>query len=849
MLHRRVSYLQVAALTLICTAPARLVAQERNVTTVPAELRDRLQLSPFYHKAIVADGFPILSSRKVSDHALLEAAYLIDRMLRKRPDVRRALTRNGTRLVIMAPDELTTRVPEHSDLRPARFWDMRARGLGATRTRPASSCGEENLLRLRGDPYRAESVLVHEFAHTIHRMGLTSINPGFDRRLKGIYRRAVERGLWRGKYAAVDHEEYWAEAVQSYFDTNRPPDHDHNFVDTREELEAYDPEIARLVDQVFRGETWRYVRPRDRENAAHLEGFDRDSAPRFAWPPELVRWNREHDASPPHESQEGSREKKPEKREKPGKKDRQEARQKRSWKASGRRGAVVAGGSESVAAGMELLESAGNAVDAAVATLLALTVTDSSQYCFGGEVPIIIYSAERGVVEVLAGQGAAPKLATREHFDRPGGIPGSGVEPAAVPAVLDVCLTALSRHGTRTFAEVVDPTLEILDRRGEAWHRDLARTLRRLTDAEKRGDGDRERGLRLVADYFYRGPIAREISTWCETNGGLLREVDFATHVTRVEEPVSTTYRGYTVLKCGPWTQGPYLLETLNLLEGFDLRASRHNSADTIHLAIEAMKLALADRDTYYADPLFVDVPTEQLLSKGYATLRRPLIDPSTASLRLRPGDPRHGKALLPDGAKRAGPGGPASDTTTCLVADGDGNVVAATPSGWSGVLAGGTGVRLGTRLQSFNNWKGHPNCVEPGKRPRITLTPTLVLEDGKPVLAISVAGGDGQDQATLQLLLNSIDFDMSPADAVTAARFGTDHFVGSFRQPRPQLGSLSIYESVGKEVIDDLRGRGHRVRVAGPPLWHPSLLRIDRTSGRIDVAGDPQAGRHADAR
>jgi hypothetical protein len=291
-----------------------LFAEERHVTAVPSELRARLKLAPFYEKAVVADGFPILSSKEVSDYALLEAAYLIDQMLAKRLDIRQALTKNKVRFVIMAPSELTTVVPEHSDLTPAKFWDMRARGLGATRRRRAVSCGEENLLRLRGDPYRTENILIHEFAHAIHELGLSSVDTKFDRRLRGIYRRAMKRRLWKEKYASVNHKEYWAEAVQSYFDTNRPPDHDHNFVDTREELEAYDPEIAKLVNEVFRGEKWRYVRPGRRKSAAHLEGFDRDKSPKFEWPPALVRWYAENGARVSEEMKKrrrkGTREKK-----------------------------------------------------------------------------------------------------------------------------------------------------------------------------------------------------------------------------------------------------------------------------------------------------------------------------------------------------------------------------------------------------------------------------------------------------------------------------------------------------------------------------------------------------------
>jgi gamma-glutamyltranspeptidase/glutathione hydrolase len=289
-------------------------------------------------------------------------------------------------------------------------------------------------------------------------------------------------------------------------------------------------------------------------------------------------------------------------------------------------------------------------------------------------------------------------------------------------------------------------------------------------------------------------------------------------------------------------------LQALNLLEGFDLKGMGHNKADAIHVTVEALKLAFADRDVYYADPLFADVPLKELLAKGYADLRRPLIDMKHASLEQRPGGPRHGKALLDKAEARRGLGGPAHDTTTCLAADAQGNVVAATPSGWSGVVAGATGVWLGTRLQSFNIWEGHPNVIEPGKRPRITLTPTLVLKDGKPVLAVSVAGGDAQDQASLQLLLNALDFGLSPDQAVSAPRFNTDHLLGSFRQKEPALGSLSVSPDLGEETIGELRARGHKVTVERRGHSAPCLIRRGPSSGEIQAAGDPRARRHAAA-
>lgn len=515
---------------------------------------------------------------------------------------------------------------------------------------------------------------------------------------------------------------------------------------------------------------------------------------------------------------------------------------------SGHRGAVSAGGAEAVEAGMAILRSGGNAADAAAATLLALSVTDSAPFGFGGEVPILVYDARRRVVEVLGGQGAAPHLATVDYFKKRGHrtIPGGGAVAATVPAVLDAIVTALDRYGTMTFSEIAEPTLSILAGRRAQWHKNFAETLRRLIEAEKAADGDRKRGLRLVADYFYRGPIAREIEDWSLKNGGLLRYSDLARHVTRIEEPLKVNYRGYEVYKCGPWTQGPYLLETLRLLEPFDIKGMGHNSADYIHLVTEALKLGLADRDEYYGDPLFTDVPTKALLSREYAALRYRLIDMKKASAETRPGDPRRMKALL-DKSKQRDNGAKVSirDTTTCVVVDRWGNMVVATPSGWGGPIAGKTGVKLGSRLQSLNLWPGHPNCLEPGKRPRTTLTPTIVLKNGKAVMGISVAGGDMQDQVALQLLLNKIEFGLEVTESLAAPRFYTEHHVGSFRQRPPQLGSLRIYRNVGGDTTRELAKRGHRISAVGD-TGQPSIITVDPRTGFIRAAGDADTDRHA---
>ncbi|MFC1738874.1 gamma-glutamyltransferase family protein [Planctomycetota bacterium] len=512
-----------------------------------------------------------------------------------------------------------------------------------------------------------------------------------------------------------------------------------------------------------------------------------------------------------------------------------------NWRAEGRNGALVAGDKEAVEVGLEIFKKGGNAIDVTAATILALTVTDYRKYfCFGSEVPIIVYDAKRGVVEVLCGQGPAPELATREHFMSQGNTASRGIESWTVPGVLDACLTALDRYGTMRFVDVSAPMLRILDRHEEDWHARFAKTVRRLVEAEK-GARDRKRGLRLVADYFYRGPIAREIDEWSRENGGLIRYSDLARYMTRIEEPITVNYRGYTVYKCGPWSQGPVMLQALQLLEGYDLAQMGHSSADFLHVVAESMKLAYADRDAHYGDPLFSDVPMDELLSAEYTQMRRELIDMQRASVIQQPGDPLAGKAIL-EGYKPLWGSGESekNDTSICIVADRWGNMVASTPSGNGvpdGHEVGSNGVKMGNRMLCFNIWEGHPNCVEPGKRPRTTLTPTLVLKDGKPVLVANVAGGDLQDQSSLQMLINHLDFGMDPAQCVTSVPLSTGHMVGSFGQGAADLGSLGVRTEVSEDVVEELKARGHKVQLGA---WgsHDAILTIDPESGLIRAAG-----------
>jgi cyclophilin family peptidyl-prolyl cis-trans isomerase len=265
-------------------------AEAAPVTAVPDSVRREFKLSPFYQKYTDIGGLPVVGSTNVSDFALREAAWLVGQMLTNRADILKAMAANQTRLAVMAHNEYTTDIPEHSQLKPRVFWDRRARGLGAEPDAPAVSCGEENLLCFPRDPYATENICIHEFAHAIHDMGMSRIDATFDQRLRAAYHSATNRSLWKNTYAAVDPHEYWAEGAQSWFDNNRENDALHNHVNTRAELKEYDPDLAALCREVFGDIPWRYRKPMERpaEERAHLVGFDAKSSPVFHWRAESV---------------------------------------------------------------------------------------------------------------------------------------------------------------------------------------------------------------------------------------------------------------------------------------------------------------------------------------------------------------------------------------------------------------------------------------------------------------------------------------------------------------------------------------------------------------------------------
>ncbi|MFZ4629482.1 MAG: gamma-glutamyltransferase family protein [Blastocatellia bacterium] len=563
----------------------------------------------------------------------------------------------------------------------------------------------------------------------------------------------------------------------------------------------------------------------------------------------------------------------------------------------GRHG-VVAGGHPLVAeAGLRMLHRGGNAIDAGVAAVLAASVVEISHFGFGGEVPVLIRMARSPVV-TINGQGQAPELATAEFYRRldPPRVPSTGPLAATVPGVLDAMIVALQNYGTKSLAEVMEPAIELADgfpidemrvayltntrRVYEKWpasravflpggevprvgdlfvQKNLAATLRELVAVEKRQLARRQsrvRALEAVRDHFYRGPLGARFCEAIEAAGGLMRPSDLARFRAEIETPVRTTYRGYEVYKVGFWSQGPVMLETLNLLEGYDLKAMGHNSSEYVHTTIEAIKLAFADRDRYYGDPRMVEVPGTALLSKEYAAMRRTLIDARRASLEQRPGDPLGRRPL--GGSPGEAETGPsrvplderANDTTCVNVIDAAGNVFSATPSGaWlPAFLAGETGIPVSNRLQSFLLEPGHPNELRPGKRPRITLSPTIVLQGGEPFAALSTPGGDNQDQALLQVLFNLIEFGMNPQEAVEAGRFETQHYVSSFDDHRISPGSLILEQRLGEPVIEEMRRRGHRVEVKPDftPAAAPTVVLFDPRTRVIQAGADVRRGRYA---
>jgi gamma-glutamyltranspeptidase/glutathione hydrolase len=560
------------------------------------------------------------------------------------------------------------------------------------------------------------------------------------------------------------------------------------------------------------------------------------------------------------------------------------------------RGMVVAEHYLAAEAGLRMLHAGGNAFDAAVAATLVEGVVNPHMHTFGGELSALLYTAHDRRTLAVNGNTKAPRAATIEWFrdhDLPL-IPMAGVLAAGPPAAPHALLAALARVGTMSFAAVVAPALELAEGgfpmhaalRGPApahqlgdfslagsaelfrttWptsaavylpngalpdvgalvrNPDLARTFRLMVAAEDAAVGHgRHHGLSAASDAFYRGEIAERIVAHAAAHGGLLAITDLHDYRSEIEAPVALAYGEHTVHKCGPWSQGPVFLQQLALLAGFDLRALGHNSADYVHLITEAAKLAFADREQFYGDPTFVDVPLSGLLAPAYAEARRALIDPARASLAQRPGDPRRGRALL-EGEEIFAARDWGRGTVFVAAVDGDRNMAAFTPSGaWipASPVIDGLGFPLGTRVQTFYLDPRHPNALLPGKRPRTTLTPTLVTRGGAPAMVFGTQGGDQQDQWTLQVFLNLVVFGMEVQDAIEAARFSSLHFPSSFFPHHASPGGVRVEGRVPEAVRAELERRGHLVTVEDDWVAGDVLcIRVDEERGVLRGGADPR--------
>jgi gamma-glutamyltranspeptidase/glutathione hydrolase len=563
----------------------------------------------------------------------------------------------------------------------------------------------------------------------------------------------------------------------------------------------------------------------------------------------------------------------------------------------GRQAAVSSMKAEATEAARRILAAGGNAFDAIVGGQAALAVTDFPSNGVGSDAVVLVYVASEKKVVSINAEPRAPKLATIEWYEKNNGgrIPSSdGLLSGGTPGVVDAWYILLDRWGTMSFAEVLQPAIELAEngyplsevrahaiagsakirkypstvkiylpngqapKAGEIFRNpDLARTLKKLVEAEKDNQANgRHAALKAARDRFYKGDIAREMAAFSEAHGGLFRYEDFAQYTAEVETPVSIDYRGYQIYKNPSASQGPAELIALNLLEGYNLQALGLNSTDFIHLNIEAVKLAMADREKYLGDMDFIKIPYAGLLSKDYARERRKLIDPAKASVELRPGAPekfmsgmppleRPVRAVLDGHADHEG------DTSYIGVVDKDRNMVSFEPSLHSvfgtGVVMGDTGIIFNCRGDYYSLVRGEANALEPGKRPRSTLQSTLVMKDGQPFAIMGSPGGDDQVMRTLQTLINVVDFGMNIQQAIEAPRWSTSSFPSSVFPHTMHPGAMAVEARIPEATRAALIARGHKLRVAGPwSLGSNAGIIVDEKNGVLSAGADPRAEAYA---
>ncbi|MGO8333328.1 gamma-glutamyltransferase family protein [Rhizobium ruizarguesonis] len=551
------------------------------------------------------------------------------------------------------------------------------------------------------------------------------------------------------------------------------------------------------------------------------------------------------------------------------------------------------------AVGMSILEKGGNAFDAAVATGFVLQIVEPHLCGPGGDLPAVIYSKKKDKVEVICAQGPAPAGATIEHYTAEGLslIPGDGLLATVIPGSFDGWMLMLRDYGSMSVRDVLEPAIYYAEHghpmlprvsatiKGlaalfekewptsyETWlpggsapeaHANfrnpvLAETWKRII-AEAEAKSGREAQVEAARDAFYRGFVAEKIDDYLKTaevmdasgnrHKGVLTANDMANWSATIEEPLTYDYHGWTIAKIGPWGQGPVFLQTLSILKGFELAAMDPAGADFVHTVVEAMKLTFADREVYYGDPNFSEIPIAHLLSETYAAERRKLVG-ADASFDLRPGivpgfeaqhdltmtmlgaDSKTGAVYEPTMAHLSEKRG---DTVHIDVIDRDGNMVSVTPSGgWlqSSPTVPGLGFCLNSRAQMFWLKSGLPTSLAPGKRPRTTLTPSLGLYEGRPTLAFGTPGGDQQEQWQLSFFLRYAHHKLNLQAAIDQPLFHTSHFPGSFYPRTREPGSLMAEANFGPDVLDALRRKGHKLTVADP--WTIGRL----TAARRDADG-----------
>ena len=541
----------------------------------------------------------------------------------------------------------------------------------------------------------------------------------------------------------------------------------------------------------------------------------------------------------------------------------------------GRRGMVCSGHPLASQAGAHILQQGGNAVDAAIAVAAALNLVEPDMSGIGGDGFIMIYDAATGEINVANGTGAAPRRANREEY-REGGIPSKGARSVSVPGLVSAWLATHERYGGFKLSQVFQPAIDLATDGWPISHRQAesiatdpmlmeiqsSRAIfgpegRPLRAGEICSNPDLARTFERIAangaDEFYLGETARLIAQCSQEYGGYLSAGDLEEHRMRWQPAISSTYRGRTVYEAPPNSSGHVLLQELNLAELFDLASLGYNSPESVHLMVEAKKLAFADREQYLADPEWTDVPIEGLLSRDYARERANMIDMSSAAIDVQAGDPwkwQAGKESDPGQASRVGP---ERENTTCfVVVDRWGNAVSQLQSiqnAWgSGLVVPGAGLLLNNRMTYWHLEDDHTDVLEPGKRVRHTMNPVMVFEDGKLVLACGTPGADTQVQTNFQMITHIFDFGLTVNEAVEAPRWRHTQDGTESEYPHACEDLLYLESRFDDDFRDAMSRKGHRLEILGD--WGATgsemMIQVDRASGALYGAADPRRDGYA---